>query len=157
MRFLIEVFALESLYWQACNEQDTALATVERAIKLAKPGGYVRIFADLGEEIDNLLARLQQQGVEPLLIAAIREAIEPRRDAMPPGIPPARDNLEVLLTFREQEVLKLIGEHMTNQEIAAALSISPETVKRHSMSIFRKLNVKNRRAAALYARELSLS
>ncbi len=56
-----------------------------------------------------------------------------------------------VLTLREKKVLGLVGEANTNKEIAAALGISPATVKRHIENILRKLCLKNRIEAALYA------
>ena len=56
-----------------------------------------------------------------------------------------------VLTPREKKVLELVGEANTNKEIAAALGISPATVKRHMENILRKLSLKNRIEAALYA------
>jgi two-component system nitrate/nitrite response regulator NarL len=55
------------------------------------------------------------------------------------------------LTSREQRVLKLVADGQTNKEIAAALRISPATVKRHLENIFRKLKLKNRVRAAVFA------
>ena len=56
-----------------------------------------------------------------------------------------------LLTAQEKRVLKLVAEAQANKEIAASLGISPSTVKRHLESILRKLRLKNRVAAAVYA------
>jgi len=56
-----------------------------------------------------------------------------------------------LLTAQERKVLKLVTESLANKEIAATLGISPSTVKRHLEHILRKLHVKNRVAAAVYA------
>jgi LuxR family maltose regulon positive regulatory protein len=163
-RALLQTLALKTVYWQVSGAQTAALETLAHALRLAEPGGYVRIFADLGSDINGLLEELQQQGVTPLLIAAIRAAlaaeqpshldVAPRRVPLEPAAPAVDDRLIVLLTFREQEVLRLLGERLTNQEIAQLLCISTETVKRHSISIFRKLQVKNRRAASLLARQL---
>ena len=55
------------------------------------------------------------------------------------------------LTIRERRVLELVGEANTNKEIAAALGISPATAKRHIENILRKLCLKNRIEAAVYA------
>lgn len=55
------------------------------------------------------------------------------------------------LTIREMEVLELITKGMTNKDIAQALFISEKTVKNHVTNIFRKLDVKDRTQAALYA------
>jgi ATP/maltotriose-dependent transcriptional regulator MalT len=60
------------------------------------------------------------------------------------------------LSLREQEALRLLAAGLTNREIAAALAISPETVKKHTASIYGKLGVGNRTAAAARARELDL-
>ena len=159
-QILLELQVLKALYWQARGNESAALETLAQAARLAEPHGNIRIFADLGMQIDGLLAKLQQRGVTPLLVVAARTVIAaetPRatHTAPPPPTPAIVDDLAVLLTFREQEVLRLLGEHLTNQEIAARLYISTETVKRHSISIFRKLGVKNRRSAALYARQLA--
>ena len=72
VRFLMEALALKALAWQARGEQAAAVATLAQAIRLAAPGGYIRIFADLGGQIDGLLAQVAAQGVAPLLVAAIR-------------------------------------------------------------------------------------
>ena len=55
------------------------------------------------------------------------------------------------LSAREMEVLSLIVEGKSNKEIALALGISPQTVKNHVTSIFRKLGVDDRTQAALFA------
>jgi len=60
------------------------------------------------------------------------------------------------LSVREQEVLKLIAAGLTNREIASALVISPETVKKHTGSIYGKLGVRSRTEAAIRARSLDV-
>lgn len=62
-----------------------------------------------------------------------------------------RKEQEVLLTRRQKKVLQLVGEANTNKEIAAAMGISPATVKRHVENILRKLQLKNRIEVALYS------
>ena len=59
------------------------------------------------------------------------------------------------LTAREREVLVQLGQRWSNKEIAAALQVSPETVKRHAATIFAKLGA-GRLAAAQRAAELGL-
>ena len=66
------------------------------------------------------------------------------------------DALPEPLTARELEVLRGIASGLTNREIAARLFISPETVKKHTGSIYGKLGVANRTAAAARARDLDL-
>ena len=55
------------------------------------------------------------------------------------------------LTPREIEILALVATWATNSEIAEKLCVSPHTVKSHLYNIFQKLNVQNRRQAALWA------
>lgn len=54
-----------------------------------------------------------------------------------------------LLTAREQEILAIMATGLVNKLIAARLSIAEQTVKNHTKSIFRKLQVTNRVEAAL--------
>ena len=61
-----------------------------------------------------------------------------------------------MLTNREEQILRLIGEGLTNQEIADDLVISLYTVKRHATNIYNKLNVSSRRQAVFTARQLGV-
>lgn len=58
------------------------------------------------------------------------------------------DEVTGLLSAREQEVLRLLSDGMTDREIAGALSISPRTVESHVSSVLHKLGVRNRADAA---------
>jgi len=62
----------------------------------------------------------------------------------------ARTNYS-LLTRQEKKVLKQLVKAQTNKEIAATLEISPSTVKRHLENILKKLRLRNRVDAAVYA------
>jgi LuxR family maltose regulon positive regulatory protein len=61
-------------------------------------------------------------------------------------------DLQELLTYREMDVLKLLEQRLTNKEIGHILGISTETVRQHTVNLFRKLNVSNRRQAIVAAR-----
>ncbi|MCP4397132.1 MAG: response regulator transcription factor [bacterium] len=61
-----------------------------------------------------------------------------------------------LLTKREREILQLLAQRLSHQEIAETLFISPKTVKRHAMTIYNKLNVHSRREAIAKASELGI-
>ena len=62
-----------------------------------------------------------------------------------------KKQLAALLTWQEKKVLKLVVEGQTNKEIAAALDISPFTVRGHVENILKKLKLKNRVQAAVFA------
>jgi LuxR family maltose regulon positive regulatory protein len=67
------------------------------------------------------------------------------------------DYLHQILTHREMDVLRLLDQRLTNKEIARQLGISTETVRQHTIRLFRKLSVKNRRQAIVAARSLGLA
>jgi LuxR family maltose regulon positive regulatory protein len=60
------------------------------------------------------------------------------------------------LTDRELEVLQLVAAGLTNREIAGRISISPETVKKHTGNIYGKLGARTRTEAVAIARALDI-
>jgi two-component system response regulator DesR len=70
--------------------------------------------------------------------------------------PPQEDLPDAMLTTREREVLALIASGATNREIAGELFLSPHTVKEHTSSLYRKLDVRNRAEAVVRAQRLGL-
>jgi NarL family two-component system response regulator LiaR len=71
----------------------------------------------------------------------------------PSGLPPTTDPL----TARELEVLTLLGQGMSNAEIAARLTIAERTVGTHISNILSKLHLASRTQAALYALKQGLA
>jgi LuxR family maltose regulon positive regulatory protein len=175
----LEGRAQRSLAYWTCGREEKALADLEQAIILARPRGIVRPFVDLGPGMGDLLRQMARQGIEPgyvhRLLAAFHEPVtdagrgtgpKPVATTVPPSSlvndppsPPARDatgRLAEPLTEREMEVLFLLEERLTNQEIAQRLVIALPTVKRHTSNIYAKLDVPNRRAAVARAQELAI-
>jgi LuxR family maltose regulon positive regulatory protein len=66
-------------------------------------------------------------------------------------------NLRDLLTFREMDVMLLLRQRLTNKEIACTLGVSPETIRQHTVNIYRKLGVENRRQAVVQADTMGLT
>jgi LuxR family transcriptional regulator, maltose regulon positive regulatory protein len=132
-------------------------------VTLAQPGGFVRVFVDLGPNMADLMGRLAAKGVardtvERILRAFSEQHASPQpQPAMPP---PARATAQVAmiepLTRREQQVLELLAQRMTAQEIARKLVVSDQTVKRHRANIYQKLGVHSRRDAIAAAVALSI-
>ncbi|MCD6287293.1 MAG: response regulator transcription factor [Anaerolineae bacterium] len=107
----------------------------------------MRTFVDLGELMRRLLERVMSM---PEYTARLLTAdAEPQERAV-------QDGLIEPLSDRELDVLALMAEGMTNQEIADRLFISINTVRTHAKSLYRKLSVRNRAQAALRAGELNL-
>lgn len=161
----IEVEVVAALHQIALGNAEAALASLERAVALARPGGMLRIIADEGPGLVSYLEMLVTRNIERTHVQRILEAYGPWQTAMSPapGRADARQTsssnghgLTSELTFRETEVLALIAQHLTNEEIAERLVIALPTVKRHNSSIFKKLSVENRRQAAARALALGL-
>ena len=169
--WLIEAFTLKALAYEICGNAQQALAALRDALILAEPEGYIRIFADNGEPIARLLTSLAahpqlRDTITPsyiqTLLAATRYDKAFKHDdslpaAIPPSLPPTRNtSLIEPLTPREQEVLTLLASGASNQAIADALIITPNTAKRHVKHILGKLGATNRIQVVIRAHELNL-
>jgi LuxR family transcriptional regulator, maltose regulon positive regulatory protein len=152
---LIEVLAVQAMLFEAQGDRAAALESLTRAIGLAQPGGFIRLFVDLGSTMQSLLRELRDRGVAPYFVARILAAfvepqpIEPATTFKPP-------ELIEPLTRRELEVLALLEQRLSNKEIAARLFITPSTAKLHTLHIYQKLQVNTRRDAVAKAQTLSL-
>ncbi len=138
-------------HWRG-GDRAGAMTALERALRLAEPEGYVRLFADLGLPMARLLQEARSRAVMPDYVATLLAACgtDIARSSSGPGTLPEP------LSVREQDVLNLIAAGLTNREIAEALVISTETVKKHTASIYGKLGVGNRTEAAAKARALNI-
>jgi LuxR family maltose regulon positive regulatory protein len=153
----IEVLIGQSLVLEAQGRHGDALATVERALALAEPEGYVRVFVDEGAAIVALLRRAAARGVACdyvcKLLAALGDEAAGRRL---PAAAAAGAPLVEPLSERELEVLRLMAIGLSNQEMAEQLVLAVGTIKAHVHHILGKLAVRNRAQALARARELHL-
>ena len=149
-RCLIEVLALEALFFDSINEEQKAFAALERSLSLAGPSGFIRLYVDLGPRMKNLLARLSQRNPSNEFLNHVLAAFQPIT------LPAINQAMVEPLTYREREVLSLLAKRLTNKEIALQLVIAEGTVKRHTINIYQKLNVNGRRGAVDAARDLGL-
>ncbi|MEM7112079.1 MAG: LuxR C-terminal-related transcriptional regulator, partial [Chloroflexota bacterium] len=156
----IKILALKALLYQRQGRLNEALTFLEQAIKLAKPGGFVRTFVDLGTPIATLLYQLLIRGLEPIYLGQILAAFPKTQQSkeLAPEVPeevPAQ--LIVPLTRRETDILLLIAQGLPNKQVAQQLSISSLTVKRHTINIYQKLSVSNRHDAVQTAKALGIA
>ena len=152
---VIEILVLQSLAHKARGSMDPALTALQRALRLAEPEGFVRLFVDEGPPIAHLLHEAAARGKVPhytqRLLTAFRLAAPAQTRQ-----PDARSASVELLSEREREVLRQIAEGLTNREIADRLYLSVYTVKAHARSIYEKLEANNRTQAVARARELGV-
>jgi LuxR family maltose regulon positive regulatory protein len=149
---VIEIQVLWALACQAQGDLAGALTALEGALSLAEPGGFVRIFVDAGRPMARLLYEAAERGTAPAYTGTLLAAFPAETPLPPPGSP---EMIEPL-TGRELEVLALIAEGLSNQEIARRLVLSLSTVKWHTGNIYGKLAVKNRTQAVAKARALGV-
>jgi LuxR family maltose regulon positive regulatory protein len=154
---VIEILMLQALAHEAQGNNPTALLPLERALSLAEPEGYVRIFVDGGLPMAQLLSEAAGHGIMPdyttRLLAAFEAEEQKSEDE--PHLPPAQSLIEPL-SHRELEVLRLIAQGLSNRQISQRLFLALSTVKGHNRIIFSKLMVGSRTEAVARARELGL-
>jgi len=157
----VEMLALKALAHQVQNETDVAENVLEKALVRAEAGEYIRTFIDVGESMKVLLLAVGRQrlAVSKTYLAKLLAAFDAANDlqsAVVSSTPasPISSALIEPLSERELEVLHLIVGGATNQEIAQALFITVNTVKKHVSNIFGKLGVSRRPQAIARAREL---
>jgi LuxR family maltose regulon positive regulatory protein len=160
---VIEILALQALALQAQGATTQALATLGRALALAEPEGYVRIFVDEGAPMAALLAqsaerRAQSDSLLIYIEHLLRAFPEPQRQAQIVLRSPLERSSALIepLSERELEVLRLLAAGLESPEIARELIISVSTARTHIKNIYGKLGVHGRVQAIERARALGL-
>jgi len=147
----IEILMLQALALQAGGDVRAALVPLERALALAEPEGYVRMFVNEGAPLAALLQAAAKRGVAPTYVRALQSAFRPGEDRRP-----IDQALIEPLSERELDVLRLLATDLDGPEIASELVVSLHTVRSHTKNIYAKLGVNNRRAAVSRATALDL-
>lgn len=170
----IEILGLQALAYHAQRNLTAALLSLQRALALAEPEGYLRIFLDEGEPMRLLIAdfRLliekQKHGEDQRPIGYVNKLLA--AFAQPAAVPQSEirnqqhlhcaqaqvSEMVEPLSERELEILKLIAQGLSNREIGGRLFLALDTVKGHNRRLFDKLQVNSRTEAIARARELDL-
>ncbi|MEM9215404.1 MAG: tetratricopeptide repeat protein [Cyanobacteria bacterium P01_F01_bin.150] len=177
---IIKILVVLALANEAQGDIAAATLCLERALTLAKPEGYVRIFAECGPPMARLLREAMTHGITPTYTTRLlttldtwgqlpRPKAEGRRQKAensiqdskfktPPLSHSPKSQLPLIdpLSQRELEVLRLLNTELSGPEIARELVVALSTVRTHTKRIYSKLNVTNRRAAVKRAAELDL-
>jgi LuxR family maltose regulon positive regulatory protein len=170
---VIEMCVLQALAFRFSDQPEMAAESLMRALSLAEPEGYSRIFVDEGEPMRLLLSEVASWIVDkspsPQLnrlspyIEQLLAAFDPvgvaeigPSNPHPPSIQMLKrqiSNLVEPLTDRELEVLHLIAAGLSNATIAEQLVVTVGTVKSHLKHIYGKLSVRSRTQAVAQARD----
>ena len=157
---VIEIRLLQALAHHRLDEESQALAALSEAMRLGEPEGYLRSFVEEGASMEALLYRLRKrcakQGPTPYLDTLLTAFQQESKARLPAETSTESQLLPEPLSERERQVLQLLAQGRSNQEIAQDLVIALDTVKRHVSHIFSKLGVTNRVQAVKQARELGL-
>jgi LuxR family maltose regulon positive regulatory protein len=146
---VIEVLVLLALARQSQRELPAALGALDRAVALAQPEGFVRLFADEGPPMAALLKVLMRQ-------ASAHDYARRLLGAMTNDKPRDQQGLVEPLSDRELDVLRLLATDLDGPDIARQLFVSLNTMRTHTKNIYAKLGVTNRRAAVSQAQALHL-
>jgi len=165
MGSVIEILILEALAFAAQGDDRRALTSLERALTLSEPEGYIRLFVDEGEPMRQLMTEYQSEikkqtangldGQSSYLLAYINRLLavfpQPAHSEKPGPV-----TMPEPLSERELDILRLIATGRTNQEIAEILVIAVSTVKSHINNLYGKLGTNRRTQAIAIARDLGL-
>jgi len=171
---VIEIMVLQAMVQYSLGEIEPAARTFRNALALSEPEGFRRVYLygslPYGELLDICLSEPPESGSllpTTAYMESLRDAIKSEVQPEPQPLPGSHiasgtftskteDGLPITLSSREVEVLKLIAEGKSNQEISAELYLALNTVKRHAYNIYAKLGVQKRTQAVSIARKLGL-
>jgi LuxR family maltose regulon positive regulatory protein len=141
---------LQALAIHAHGDTAGALVPLERALAIAEPEGYVRLFIDEGAPMLALLRAAAGAGIRPDFVRRLSQSL---RDT---DVSVAADAPNAVLSERELHVLRLLATELSGPEIARELYVSLNTMRTHTKHIFLKLDVTSRPAAVRRAESLGL-
>ena len=154
---VIEILIVKALVLDTLGETMAAQESLASALALAEPRRYTRIFLDEGETMGRLLySSIQRGGATSAYAGRLLAQYSQSKIGTSSKKSAPAGNLIEPLTPREIEVLALIADGLTNQEIGRDLSISLGTVKRHTANINGKLDAHTRTQAVAVARSLNI-
>ncbi len=148
---VLEILVVQALAQQLWVDVPAGLVPLERALTLAEPEGYVRLFVDEGPPMAALLEAADERGITPGYVRRLRTAFSGAHLATA-----TKQALVEPLSERELDVLRLLRTDLGGPDIARELVVSLNTVRTHTKNIYTKLGVNNRRAAVRRGEELNL-
>ncbi|NTU82959.1 MAG: LuxR family transcriptional regulator [Chloroflexales bacterium] len=163
----VKLRAIQAIALAGAGREQAALAVLRRALSMAAPEGFVRVFAEEGQPLAMLLALLADGAPDDVAVAHARRILDAMALVVPSAAPRSAEQAEAdtpgpavalpePVSARELDVLRLMADGQSNTEIADHLVIAVSTVKSHINSIFGKLGVATRTQAIARARRLGL-
>ncbi|WP_276388355.1 LuxR C-terminal-related transcriptional regulator [Eudoraea chungangensis] len=158
---LIQCLALEAVYFEKTNAKQESIASLSNSIILNKNGINIRLYLDLGLLIEPCFELLNEASNKNTIVDKVSHMYWEGRWNKKTIL--HKDNMQGKkllidkpISKRELEIIGLIAQGSTNNEIGKKLFISEETVKKHLSKVYQKLKVKNRIGAVIEAKKLKL-
>ncbi len=152
---LVELYVVMTMVLQTLERRSEAMTTLEGALRLAEPHGFVRTFVDAGEPVRELIQQARDDGICGVYAQGLLSAFS--------GTSPVKAELRIQpvglgeeLRPRELQVLRLLNSQLSVPEIALELHLAPTTVRTHVRNIYGKLGVHSRLEALHRAKDLGL-
>ncbi len=153
----IQYAVLLAIAYDKKSDRTTALHYLQKALDMAAGEGQVQVFLEQGNDILNLLYEAARQNIQPEFTGKILALYPPMNiDQQKGDFLYLNDEIIEPLSERELEILALIAEGLSNQQIALKLHLSLSTVKVHSYNTYRKLHVHSRIQAVSKANLLKI-
>ena len=152
---LCECYMLSAIIHYKADEQQLMCEALSKTIALAKRYGYIRLLADEGTCMVQMLTIYQKEYGRDDFAEQVKELAASVGRYFPDYLKSLVEYYEPL-TRTEQDVLRLMAQGMGNDEIAGRLEKKTGTIKFHSNNIYRKLQVSNRQGAVERAREIGI-
>ena len=155
MGHLIDLLILQAMVLDAQGDLNQALSSLERALGLAAPQGFVRIFLDKGAPIIRLLKEAARRDIAADYVIKLLNRIDMDTRPDVPNLSPSTLLVDPL-SDRELDVLHLMAQDLSYKEIADQIMVSLNTVRTHVKNIYSKLMVHKRSQAVAKAKEINL-
>jgi LuxR family maltose regulon positive regulatory protein len=164
-RHKIEILALRALLSSSRGNIVEAESNLKQALELSRVGGFIRVFLDFGKPMRDLLVKLQKQNIAEGYLKKILDSFESEdkrafhEKSLVKELITMNEKVQLLiepLTPRELEVVNYLSGPLSIKEIAGKLNISYATAKRHTINLYSKLGVNQRRDAVTRALELGI-
>jgi LuxR family maltose regulon positive regulatory protein len=152
--WLLEIYILKAVIFEKEGETERSIFEIKKALVIAEQEGFTRIFINEGELMAEILTNVikissKDKSINNNFISGIIREINSQQINK-------EDYTEENLSDRELEVLRLLAAGYSNKAIADKLFVAVGTVKKHTHTIYQKMNVDSRTKAVQTAREMNL-
>jgi LuxR family maltose regulon positive regulatory protein len=151
----IDGWALKALLLDLQGQMKDAITALDKALDLAFPGGFIRIFVDFGVPMRDLLQK--SLAYEPHMVYKRRLLLAFKDERVAPSTSvSSHQDTPITLTSREFEILQLVAAGLSNKAIQESLILSNNTIRTHIKNLYSKLGVNSRTQAVQQARKIKL-